>query len=121
MNLVIFGSETDSSQITITQSGGNTLEIDNVPSTCMLKNISVIYHDGFNTTSYFNIFYKEPFGNTNVLTMNIPFFVEYNHAVPSVQQPTTLQNYTLEPDGRVRIEKVGLTDGEGTRFRVVVV
>lgn len=118
--LVMIGSNTDSAQVTVRQSGGCDFHIENVPATVMLQSITVVYHDGFNNTPQVSIYYPEPFGAESVLEMTVPILLHYGHAVPSVIQPMSRQNYRRLADGRVQLQKVSLLEGNGNRFRAVV-
>lgn len=118
--LIVSGSPTDAAQITVRQVGGNEIHIENVPATCIITDATVIYHHGFNNTTSFSIYYPEPFGETDVLTMHAPIMFMFNHAVPAVMQAATYQNYTLD-NGIVRVQKVALIEGDGVRFRLAMV
>lgn len=121
-NVIVEGSQEDLDSIDVIVSG-ETVEVVNVPPTLKILTIVVSYYAGFNTGTAFYIKYPEPFGNTDTtgMSMCIPVLHVYNHAVPAVMQPTTLQNYRVDENGIVTVMKTGLVAGVALRWRVTTI
>jgi len=117
INIVASGSQASLDAITVTQTGGNTITLSNVPSTLFLQSITVRTPSGFNPTSSFQIQYPEPFGDTSALDMMAPFMMSYNE--PGVIQATTLINYSISA-GIVQAQKTGLVANAAQVWRLQV-
>ena len=116
VNIMALGSQEDVNAIEITQDAGNLIALGNVAEGCLLQSVSIAYEDGYNTDTQFILEYPEPYGETDVMIMNIPVFFQYSHSNPPVMQPPLQQNYQNN-DGIVRLTKVGLVEGRGYHWK----
>jgi len=74
--IIAFGTQAQIDLVTVTQSGGNTVTISNVPTGLQIKTLFISYPANWNSGTTFTFKYPEPFGMaTDVTNMVTPMML----------------------------------------------
>lgn len=123
--IVAYGSQDLLDQVTVVQSGGTTLTIDNVGEGLILSSVSVAYVSAFNATAAFSFVYPAPFGVTEQSKLIPPNMINFIDdmdplsTTPIGMGNTGGQSFKLN-GGLVTMSKSGLGVGTAGRFKYVL-